>query len=199
MTGYEIYCFCRNKLGRNSPSYDTYSNSSEYGYYEMLHNWFISAKKFPTKEIKQYIEFIYCDNKELFDPYSIMDEQWEEKYLEWKRTKSTKALYFETVKKSFIFMTNFCIKNCITFDKYKKVYAIKHVRQHYVDEAVAVYLQFFDKNKMSKIDKILLNNLLTKYNNIVVRIRDPELNKLLASSYQEMIKVLEVSASSAEK
>jgi ribosomal protein L22 len=126
-----------------------------------------------------------------------MDDKWEEVVTEWKKTRSTKALYFDTVKKSFIFITNFCLKNNISLDKYKKDYAIRHIREKKVDEAVAVYLKFFEKSKLNKIQKILLQDYLSKYNNIVVRIRDPELDSILANSTQEMKNVLSVCAANA--
>lgn len=196
MSGYEIYCICRRYLRRNKPPISTYISSDEYGYYENLNEWFVREKKFSTKEMENYINVIYNNGPETFDPYDLMDEKWDEVYLEWKRTKSTKLLYFDTVKQSFIFITNFCLKKGITLDKYKKEYAIRHIRERQIDEVVAVYLKFIEKNKVNKIEKILLQSILSKYNNIVVRIRDPELNNILASSEQEMKALLKVCASS---
>lgn len=196
MTGYDIYCICRKYLKRNVPALASYIDSSEYGYFEMLSQWFVE-KGFMEQDTKNYINVIYNNSPETFDPYSIMDDKWEEVVTEWKKTRSTKALYFDTVKKSFIFITNFCLKNNISLDKYKKDYAIRHIREKKVDEAVAVYLKFFEKSKLNKIQKILLQDYLSKYNNIVVRIRDPELNTILANSAQEMKNVLSVCAANA--
>lgn len=197
MSGYDIYSLCRRFQKRNIPQVESYVNLQEYGYYELLHQWFVE-RGFQLKEMKEYITVIYNHSPESFDPYTIMEDKWEEVFSEWKKTRSTKALYFDTVKKSFIFITNFCIKNSITLDKYKKDYAIRHIREKKVDEAVAVYLKFFEKNKLNKVQKILLQDYLSKYNNIVVRIRDPELDNILASSSQEMKKVLEVCASNTK-
>lgn len=198
MTGYEIYKLCRGYQKRSSPTLEGYKNSKEFGYFEMLANWFVKEKHFPSDDVFNYLNIIYNNNQDVFDPYSIMDEKWNEIYIDWKKNRSTKALYFDTVKKSFIFLTNFCVQKGIDLDKYKKDYAIKHIRENKIDGAVAIYLSLFDKKSLNKVQKILLQDILSKYNIIVVRIRDPELNSLLASSYQEMIKVLEVCSNNTE-
>lgn len=198
MTGYEIYKLCRSYQKRSCPSLDGYMNSKEFGYFELLSNWFVKEKHFPSSTVYDYINVVYNVDQENFDPYTLMEDKWDSIYVDWKKNRSTKALYLDTVKKSFIFITNFCIQKQISLDKYKKDYAIKHIREKLVDEAVAVYLALFDKKNLNKVQKILLQDILTKYNIIVVRIRDPELNSLLASSNQEMIKVLEVCSNSTQ-
>lgn len=195
MNGYKIYLICRKLNGWNSPSIDTYNESKERGYYEMLYNWFIKTLNFSEIEIRNYISVVFNYDKTNFDPYRLMDEKWMDEYIIWKKTKSSKYIYYETIKQSFIFITNFCIKKGISLDKYKSDYALRHVRDKKIDESVAVYLKFFEIKKLNKIQKILLKNFLSQYNIIVVRIKDPELNQLLADLTLEMKKVIEVSAS----
>lgn len=195
MTGYEIYRLCRKLQKRNIPSEETYSGSKERGYYELLHEWSEKDKLMSSEDLQNYISVIYNADPVSFDPYTIMDEQWESKYIEWKKTRSTPARYFSTVRKSFDFITNFCISENISYDKYKRDWAAKHIRTNDIDGAVAVYLKLIDKRKLNKIQKLLLTSFLSQYNILVVRIQNPDLKLLLADLEQEMKRILEAYAS----
>lgn len=195
MTGFEIYNLCRKLQKRRVLTLDQYLNCSEYGFYEMLSSWSVGTKNYSTTELRDYISVVYNYDTELFNPYSLMDQKWEEIYTEWRKTNSTKELYFDVVRRSFDFITNFCIKNNISFDKYKQDWAIRHIRDKKIDGAVAVYLKLVDKKSLSKVQRILLKKFLTEYNIIVVRITNQELNNILASSTQDMKRILDVHAS----
>jgi len=195
MTGYEIYCYCRKLTNWSIPSIETYKNSKEYGFYEMLSNWSIKTKKYSSEEMRNYILIVYNNDKVTFDPYDLMNDKWEALYTKWVKTKSTKNAYLNTVKESFNYITNFCLKKNISLDKYKAEWAAKHIRQELVDGAVAVYLKLIDKKSLKPIHKILLKKYLSEYNIIVVRIKDPTLNELLASSTEEMKRILETNVS----
>lgn len=195
MTGYEIYCLCRKLLKRNIPSIETYSESKERGYYELLHEWSSKDKQLSSEDLRNYILVIYNENQTTFDPYTIMDSQWEETYIIWKKTKSTQSRYFDTVRRSFDYITNFCISENISYDKYKRDWAAKHIRTNDIDGAVAVYLKLIDKRKLNRIQKLLLKVFLSQYNILVVRIQNPDLKLLLADLEQEMKRILEAHAS----
>lgn len=191
MTGYEIYCLCRSLNGWSKPSLETYLQSKEKPYFELLNDYFIKRKNFNVKDIRDYIKAFYHLNQSSFDVYKLMNEEANDAYIDWCKFKSTKRLYFEEVKKSFAFIENFCINKGISLSKYKLSYAAKHIREQKIDGAVAVHLQLINKNKLNKVEKLLLKNFLKQYNIIVVRLSNPELIVLLEQLTNDMTKLLQ--------
>lgn len=179
MTGYEIYCFCRRVVGWNQPSLDTYLASSEKPYYEMLSNYILQRRNLTTEQTYEFIRAVFNADKATFDPFKLVtDEAWNA-YMEWRKTLSTKGLYFEQIRKSFTLIENCCINNCIDLEQYKKEFALRHIRENKIDAAVAVHLQLVDIKKLTKVQKILLKSFLKEYNIIKIRLDTPELQQLL--------------------
>lgn len=187
MNGYDIYCFCRMMQGRNKPSLEVYLESKEKNYFEAVYEKFIKTLKLDVSSIYDYIKVNFEFNGANFNIYDLLDESCNEVYLNWKRTNSTKALYFDQVKRSFLFMQDFCINKNITFDNYKKKYAMRHIREHNIDYCVAYYLKLVDKDNLSSIEKIVLKKYLAQYNIIRHRICNTELKDLLNQLNSEMI------------
>lgn len=200
MTGYEIYKMCRSFQHRRSPNYDTFVKSPEYNFYNSLAEWFTKKKKFTTQEVKDYLCVISNKSAAEFDPYDIIpnEQSWDEFYDIWKKTASSKSLYFEAVRNSFIFIQNFCIKRNISIDTYKRDWVIKHIRSGEVDSAVAIYLKLIEKSELSQVQKILLKHVLKQYNIILDRIRDSELNSLLAELKGDMDRTMKAHAGLVE-
>lgn len=185
MTGYDIYVYCRYINGWKKPELDTYLKSSEYTYFEALSRFF-SNKKLDDDAIKKIIEINYKKNLNTFNYYDLMDESTYNDYLKWMQTLSSKNLYYETVKNSFDFIINFCIKNKLDFDTYKNKYGIKHVREKKIDYAVAYYLNLVDIDKLKISEKIILKKYISQIKVIKMRIVNDELKIILESKKNEM-------------
>jgi hypothetical protein len=179
MTGYDVYCYCRKLIGWNRPSIETYVASSEKQFFEMLRDYLVEDKKLLDDEIRSYINANYSKEGMTFDPYHLMNQESWDTYRKWKLTQSTVPLYFEEVKKTFDYITNVCINKNITLNEYKRLYACKHIREKIIDWSVAVHLQLIDKNKLSKVEKLLLKQFLKEYKLIEVRLSIKELNQLM--------------------
>lgn len=157
----------------------------------MLRDYLIKDKQLNIPDIKKFINAVYCNNPAAFDPYKLTDLDIWETYIEWCKYKSTKALYFNEIKKSFVFIENFCINRSIDLRTYKANFARKHIREKKVDYAVAVHLQFVDIKKLHKVDKLLLKNFISQYNIVESRLSNPELNQLLISLTSDLTKLLQ--------
>jgi hypothetical protein len=190
MTGYELYCSCRRLMNRSIPELDTYLNSKEKPYYEMLRDYFIGIRKLDLDEIKDYLRVIYNDDMVAFDPYKWMEEENWNRYIEWRKTSSTKSLYQNQIRNSFLFIENFCINKSINLSKYKLSHAAKHIREKKIDWAVAVHLQLINIKKLSKVEKILLKNYISQYNILQSRLYNQELSELMTNLTEGMIKLL---------
>lgn len=182
---------CRSLLGRNKPSLESFKNSSEYGYYSVLSDHLENAMHLNEKEMKCFLRSVYNDNPSAFDPYNLMTEESKEIYHKWKKTKSSKAVYFQEVINGLCFIENFCIKNNISFDQYKYKYSIRHIREKRFDWAIAVYCNFVDKQKLKTVEKMLLKNYLDQYSVIKRRLLNPELSSLIEDRVKEMKQMIE--------
>ena len=178
-------------MGWSRPAPETYAVSQERPYYDMLKDYLIQEKKLNVNDIKWFLKSNFHHDQDAFDPYKLTSEEAWDVYIEWCKTKSTKNLYFNEVRKSFAFIENFCINKSIDLKKYKLSYAAKHIREQKIDGAVAVHLKLIDRKKLSKVDKLLLKNYLSQYNILESRLSNPELSKLLTDLTQDMTKLLQ--------
>jgi hypothetical protein len=190
MNGYEVYKMCRTIQGWSTPSLEVYLNGKESPYYEMLVKFFINEKNLSVQHINDYLRAVYNNLQVEFDPYKLMNEEYWEIYETWLKTKSTKELYFQEIRKSFNFIENFCIGKSINLEQYKKAYAYKHIREKKIDYAVAVHLSLIDKDNLKKVERFMLKNFLSQYNIIVRRLSNTELNMLLTELTNGMNKLL---------
>jgi hypothetical protein len=140
--------------------------------------------------MKDFIKVNFNLDTNNFDPFKLMEEEAWKRYQEWIATSSTKSLYFEQVRKSFMFIENFCTNKNINLDTYKQQYAQKHVRENRIDHVVAIYLNLVDIKKLKKVEKILLQNFVNQYNITKTRISNPELNVLLETLTMDMVKII---------
>ncbi len=191
MTGYDIYCICRQIMKRSVPILDTYLESSEKPYYELLRDYLIKNKQLNIKDIKKFLNANYCNNPALFNPYKLIEQESWDVYIDWCKYKSTKSLYFNEIKNSFSFIENFCINKNIDFRTYKANFSRKHIREKKIDYAVAIHLQLVDMKKLQKVDKLLLKNFISQYNIVESRLSNQELKQLLISLTDGMTKLLQ--------
>jgi hypothetical protein len=187
--GYDVYLACRRIRGWTNSSLDNYlSGGNEY--YESLANYLFQIRNIDNEQMKEFIKVNYSADVNNFDPYKLMEEQAWQKYQEWKATNSTKALYFEQVRKGFMFIENFCTSNKIDLEHYKNYFAKKHIRENKIDYAVAIHLDLVDPKKLKKVEKILLQNFISQYNITKIRLSNPELKELLETLTEDMIKII---------
>lgn len=186
MTGYDIDCICKKLIGWKIPTLETYLKSKEKAFFEILHNYYINIRHFSDKDIKNHILVNYNNDKNTFDYYKLIDTEAFDRYLQWKNTKSTVALYYEQIKKSFNYIENFCINNNVSFENYIKKYAIKHTREKKLEYTVVSYCKLISKDKLNRVQKIFLKQYLSEYNSIEQRLCNPELIKYLSRLFQEM-------------
>jgi hypothetical protein len=189
MTGYELYLKIRSYKKYKRVPLETYLESS----LKPLHENIISVfknKGFTDGHIHDFLNCIHNSHIDLEPHNLLLDEAWEI-YNDWSKKNSSEVLYFEEVKKSFNFIENFCINKSISFDKYKKDYAVTHIREKKIDWAVAVYLELVDIKKIKPVEKLLLKPFISKYNSIITRLYNPKLNQLMSDLNEEMIKILE--------
>lgn len=191
MTGYDIYCFCRTLMRRTRVPIDHYLDCKEINFYETLSKYFINSRHLNVDDIYDLIRTNYNKSTVTFNPYNLMDDEVYEDFIKWKNTLSTTELYFNEVRKSFIFIQNFCINNNISFEKYITTRAKKHIRERKIDFAVASYLKVIDRRTLNKIEKITLKKYLSQYNIIKIRLSNPELSTLLSHLFQEMKTLLQ--------
>ena len=191
MKGYEVYCYCRGLIGWTKPNIETYLESKEKEFFEMICDYFIQDKHLKTEDIHNFLKANYHNNPTLFDPYKLLSHEAWEVYIDWKTNKSTPELFFQQVRKSFDFITNFCINKNISFDEYVRTFGVKHVREKKVDWTVAVHLQLVDRQKINKVEKLLLKNFLKEYSIIESRLYNQELKQLLAVLTHDMKRLLE--------
>lgn len=191
MTGYEIYCQCRKLIGWNRPTIETYLESSEKQFFEMFKDYLIQDKKLTDKEIKDFLTANGHLSGRAFDPYHMLSQEAWDVYIKWKLTQSTVPLYFEQVRKTFDFITNLCINKNITFHDYRRLYASKHIREKTIDWSVAVHLQLIDRQKISRVDKLLLKQYLAEYKKIESRLSNKELNQLMVELTLNMKSLLD--------
>lgn len=186
MTGYELYRFCRSLRGWTSPEFETYLNSQSKGHYEKLSEYFIKTLRLDIKDIKQFIQLYYNKNPNTFNPHELFDECHVENYEKWKSTSSTKEQYYESIRKSFIFIENFCINNNTIFENYKKKYALKHVRENKIEYAVSIYLNLIDIKNLKSVEKIVLKKYLSQYNITMKRMSSSEMKEIMQLSYENL-------------
>jgi hypothetical protein len=170
---------------------DTYLKSTEYNYFETLNKYFINSRHLNVEDIYDLIRIQYNKSIITFSAYNLMDDEVYTDFIKWRNTLSTKHLYFEQVRKSFIFIQNYCINNNVSFEKYILTRAKKHIREEKIDFAVAQYLKLVDKRTINKIEKITLKKYLSQYNIIKIRLSNPELSTLLSHLFQEMKTLLQ--------
>lgn len=191
MNGYDLYCYCRGLMGWNAPSVKSYTDSKEFGFYELLAKNFIENKHLNVEDIYNLIKVKYNKDPHTFNPYELLEDEVYEEFKKWRDTLSTKQLYFQAVTKSFKFIENYCINKNVSFEKYILTCAKKHIREEKIDYAVVSYLKLVDKSKLNKIEKIVLKKYLSQYNIIKYRLCNPELSTLLSHLYQEMKTLLQ--------
>jgi hypothetical protein len=191
MRGYDVYCICRSLRGWSSPDLDTYLKSSEKPFFELLCDYLIRVRQCNVQTIKDFLRANVSRDPLTFDPFKLLEEEAWTVYQDWRKTLSTKGLYFEEVRKSFEFIENFCINNGVNFDQYKKQYAHKHIREKKIDYAVVVHLNLVDIKKLKKVHKIILQNFVSQYNIIKNRLSNPELSELLSDLTNGMNKMLQ--------
>lgn len=191
MTGYEIYCEIRGKMGRTIPGIDAYLKSENFNYYESLAKYLVRSRKLSSKAIKDFILSNYNNDPSTFNPFTLMEDQPYKIYIDWKMTNSSKALYFQSVIKSFKFIENFCISKKLLFENYKEQYAAKHIYHKKIEYVVAAYLKLVNIRKLKKrTDNLLLTSYKNQYNTIIQRISNLELNALLSKQTLEMNGIL---------
>ena len=186
MTGYEVSNICWRLMGRGKFKLDSYLNSKQKNFYEMLAKEFVK-NGMDLDAVRNYIQATYNADPVNFSPFELLSDDAKERYERWKRECSTKAVYLEHVREGFNFIENYCIRNKITFKHYCSNFLKKHLREGKVDSAIVVYMKLIDRSKLGKLDKILLKKFLKEYNIVEFRIANPELNKLLSERSKEMV------------
>jgi hypothetical protein len=188
--GYDVYFECRRIKGWGNSSLESYLSNNRKEYYECLSNYLFQVRKIDIQQMKDFIKVNFSFDMQNFDPFSLMEEDAWQRYQEWISTASTKFLYFEQVRKSFMFIENFCTNKKIDLETYKNYYAQKHIREKRIDYVVAIYLDLVDIKKLKKVEKILLQNFVSQYNITKIRMSNPELKELLETLTPEMIKII---------
>ncbi len=155
----------------------------------MLVLYFVRDRGLDKKAIANFMAANYS-NDENFDIHDATSDVAWQVYTNWIKTKSTEALYYEEVKKSFMFIENMCINKNISLEEYKKAYAISHIREKKIDWAVAVHLKLIDKSKLKTVEKLLLKSFLTQYNIIINRLYNPKLSQLMSDLEDGMKRLL---------
>lgn len=189
ITGYFIYCTCRKVMGRTRVKLESFLGNSDKPFYEMMAD-LMKKDSFTAKEIQDYISVNYNKNPKAFQPYELLSEEYKKTYEKWKSEQSTVGKYLQFVKKSFDIIENICLKENLTLEQYKKKYALNHIKDGIIDGSVAVYLKLVDRNKLTRINKILLKKFLADYNVIQHRIKQPELKTLLKDRTEEMLSLI---------
>lgn len=190
MDAYDLYCYCRKIRGWNKPLKETFENSKEKGFFELLEKYFTEQIKLKDKDIKNYIICIYNINPDAFDPYTLPLEESKTHYYEWKNKYSTKEKYKNEIINGIIFIENFCLKNKLKLNDYVYKYSKKHIREERFDWSIPVCCKFIDNSKLSRVEKMLLKKYINQYIIIEHRLNNnKDLVELITNRMSEVDKV----------
>jgi hypothetical protein len=189
MTGYEVHCICMRIMQRRIVPLQNYLKSTASKYFEKLAKYFVS-QGLNKDDVQNYIICTYKDDPISFSAYTLMSEKSKELFTNWKKELSTPALYLQHVSDGFNYIENFCLKHELSFEEYCNRFLIQHIRKNKVDFVIAVYMKLFNKDTLTKLEKILLKKYFKDYSIIELRIQDPELNTVLKQRSKEMMDMI---------